>query len=235
MKGENEMTFDDFYRKYIGKPIDFDSVAGVQCVDLIDQYLKDVFGITGVYVNGARDFWNKFTSFPKLVKNFIRVPNTIDLVVKKGDIVVWGGGKWGHIAIGTGEGNAAWFKTIEQNTLGRHEKTQVVKHYFNNKSGNDSCSPVLGVLRPKGKDLPILDKNGLKFLSADTFSVYALKSMLSLAENKGVIMTHITVDDGLGEGTVKVINYLLDKWGYQQNGIAGKNFIKNLTKVLKEK
>ena len=42
------MTYNDFINKYLGKAVDYDRVAGVQCVDLADQYLKDIFGITGV-------------------------------------------------------------------------------------------------------------------------------------------------------------------------------------------
>lgn len=143
------MTYDEFYKKYIGKAVDFDGTAGIQCVDLVDQYLKDVFNITGVWVNGARDFYNKFTSYPALVKAFDKVENTRELIVKKGDIVIWGGGSWGHCAIGTGDGTMDWFKSIEQNTRGRHEPTQEVKHTFNKKTGDDCCWPVLGVLRAK--------------------------------------------------------------------------------------
>ena len=31
-----------------------------------------------------------------------------------------------------------------------------------------------------------------------------------------------------GTGTLNAVNYLLGVWGYQQNGIAGENFIKRL-------
>jgi len=116
---------------------------------LADQYLKDVFGITGIWVNGARDFYNNFYNYPALVKNFNRIPNTRDLVCKKGDIVIWNGGSWGHVAIADGNGTIDWFTSIEQNTLGKHEPTQKVKHYYNNRTGVDGCHPVLGVLRAK--------------------------------------------------------------------------------------
>lgn len=143
------MTYDQFQAKYLGKAVDFDGVAGVQCVDLADQYLKDVFGITGVWVNGAREFYTNFNSYPALVKAFDRIPNTRGLIVQKGDIVIWSGGTWGHVAIGNGEGNKDWFVSLEENTLGKHEKVQLVKHYFSGKSGNDGCNPVAGVLRAK--------------------------------------------------------------------------------------
>lgn len=143
------MNFDEFKAKYLGKAVDYDHTAGVQCVDLFDQYLKDCFGITGVWCKGAKDFYEKFSSYPSLKAAFDLIPNTPDLVVCKGDVVIWGGGSWGHVGIGTGEGNKTWFVTIEENTLGKHEPTQEVRHYFNNKTGVDGCYPVLGVLRPK--------------------------------------------------------------------------------------
>ena len=143
------MTFDNFIAKYNGVAVDFDGTAGVQCVDLVDQYLKDVFGITGVWVQGARDFYNKFSNYPALVKTFDRVPNTQSLVTKKGDIVIWGGGTYGHCAIADGIGGLHDFYSYEQNTMGRHEPTHRVYHRYTNKTGVDSCHPVLGVLRAK--------------------------------------------------------------------------------------
>lgn len=139
------LTYDEFEKKYLGKAVDYDGIASIQCVDLVDQYLKDCFGITGVWVDGAKDLYNKFNSYPALVKAFNRVPNTADLVVKKGDIIVWGGGSWGHTGVGNGKGDVDWFMSLEENTLGQHEPTQLVKHYF----ANDVSNPVLGVLRPK--------------------------------------------------------------------------------------
>ena len=143
------LNYDQFQAKYLGKAVDYDGVAGVQCVDIADQYFKDCFGITGVWVNGARDFYNNFYNYPALVNAFNRVPNTRDLIIAKGDVVIWGGGTWGHVAIGNGQGNIDWFVSLEENTRGMHEKTQLITHYFNGYSADDGCNPVLGVLRPK--------------------------------------------------------------------------------------
>lgn len=143
------MTFDEFVKKYTGKAIDFDGSAGVQCVDLVDQYLKDVFGITGVWVVGARDFYNKFSTYPALTRTFVLVPNTRPFVAKKGDIIIWGGGTYGHCAVADGFGDINKFYSYEQNTYGKHEPTNRVLHYYNNKTGADSCHPVLGALRAK--------------------------------------------------------------------------------------
>ncbi|MBR6044579.1 MAG: CHAP domain-containing protein [Ruminococcus sp.] len=143
------MNYDSFFQKYNGRPIDFDGTAGVQCVDLVDLYLKEVYGITGVWVQGARELYTRFYSFPALVKAFDRISNTRSLIVKKGDIIVWGGGRFGHTGIGSGKGTLDWFESFEQNTRGRHEPAQLVQHRF---SPTDGCYPVLGVLRPKEKN-----------------------------------------------------------------------------------
>lgn len=220
------MTYDDFQKKYLGAAVDFDGVAGVQCVDLVDQYLKDCFGITGVWCSGAKDLYNKFDSYPALVCAFDRVPNTPELVVQKGDIIIWGGGSWGHTGIGTGEGNVDWFVSLEENTLGRHEPTQKVKHWF----ANDISNPCLGVLRPKKNtpapsalDTEIWYKRGDKDKSGE-HGIYCVKQRLKAIGYK--------VDDtgGFGDGTEHAVRDLQRIWGYKQTGAVGQNFVKILMK-----
>lgn len=219
------MTYDEFEKKYLGKAVDFDGVAGVQCVDLVDQYLKDCFGITGVWCNGAKDLYNNFASYPALVKTFDRVPNTPDLIVRKGDIVIWGGGSWGHTGIGTGEGNVDWFVSLEENTLGQHEPTQKVRHTF----ANDISNPCLGVLRPKNTpggsaeplDTEIWYRKGDKDKSGE-HGIFCVKQRLKAIGYK--------VDDsgGFGDGTEHAVRDLQRIWGYRQTGEVGQNFVKRL-------
>jgi hypothetical protein len=221
------MTYDQFEKKYLGKAVDFDGVAGVQCVDLFDQYLKECFGITGVWCDGAKDLYNKFESYPALVKAFERIPNTRELIVRKGDVVIWGGGSWGHVGIGNGEGDEDRFVTLEENTLGRHEPTQLVKHYFNGSGGNDGCNPVLGVLRPKSAAEPALKpldtaiwyKRGDKDKPGE-HAIFAIKQRMKALGYK--------LDDtgGFGGGTEKAVNDLLRLWGYKQNGVIGEKFVR---------
>lgn len=230
------MTYDQFQKKYLGVAVDYDKVAGVQCVDLVDQYLKDVFGITGVYCNGARELFTKFNTYPALVKNFNKIADSKEFVVKKGDILIWDGGTWGHCGLGTGKGNVDWFESLEENTYGKHEPTQLVKHYFNGKSGPDYVNPFLGVLRPKDQDLILgitaLDTTGFK-KGNKTNGVLAMKELLIQAYKKKLVSSKVLEDNGFGEGTEKVVNELLKKWGYKQNGIAGTNFIKKLAAAVK--
>lgn len=83
-----------------------------------------------------------------------------------------------------------------------------------------------------GYTVKILDTKGMK-QGDKNLGVYELKSMLSIAEAKGLIKSHISVDDGFGAGTTQVVNNLLAAWGYTQNGIAGEGFVKKLTAMLK--
>ena len=209
------MTYKEFEKKYLGKPVDYDGAFGVQCVDIVDAYLNECFGITGVWVTGARELYTQFERYDDLVKRFDRIPNTRDLVVRAGDIVVWNGGTHGHTAIGTGEGDKDYFVSIEQNTLGRNEPTQKVKHFF----ASDVANPCLGVLRPKD-DKKTLDKSG--FAMGDKgLGVYFLKRYLI-----SVFGAKIDDNDKFGAGTEKAVNDLLKSKGYTENGIAGANFAK---------
>ncbi len=140
------MNFDEFYKKYIGKSIDFDGVSGVQCVDLVKQYLKDCYNIKAGAWGNARDYWLNFENIKPLKDNFIKILNTPDFVPQKSDIVVWSGdisnsNNYGHIAIATGVGNTHQFYTIDQNWNGKPCK-EVLHNYY----------AVYGVLRPKKKE-----------------------------------------------------------------------------------
>lgn len=219
------MTYDEFEKKYLGAAVDFDGVAGVQCVDLVDQYLRDCFGIEGVWCSGAKDLYNHFGTYPALVAAFDRVPNTPDLIVREGDIVIWGGGSWGHTGIGTGEGNVDWFVSLEENTLGQHEPTQKVKHWF----ANDISNPCLGVLRPKSAAEPKALDTEIWYRKGDKdkpgeHGIYCIKQRLKAIGYK--------VDDtgGFGGGTEHAVRDLQRIWGYRQTGEIGAEFVKILMK-----
>lgn len=139
------ITYAEFIKKYNGKAKDYDGVAGVQCVDLIKYYLKEVFGLNPGAWGDAHCYYDNFNNISALAKNFTRIANTPSFVPQKGDIVVWSpslNGGWGHIAIATGEGNTTYFYSYDQNWYGNHDACKMVKHNYNH---------VYGVLRPKDK------------------------------------------------------------------------------------
>lgn len=135
------MTYDEFVKKYMGKSIDYDKAAGVQCVDIAQLYVDKVFGCPGIIYANGKDYYEKFENYKVLTNNFIKIKNTPTLIPKKGDIVVWGtglGNKWGHVAISTGEGNTNEFYSIDENW--GQKLVHKVKHNYKG---------FLGVLRPK--------------------------------------------------------------------------------------
>lgn len=82
--------------------------------------------------------------------------------------------------------------------------------------------------------IPILDKSGYK--SGDkTTGLLAMKELLLLAYNLKMTKYKVAKDGGFGNGTKSAVNELLGKWGYQQNGIAGTNFIKRLHTEIEKK
>lgn len=223
------LTYDEFEKKYLGKAVDYDGVLGVQCVDLADQYLKDCYGITGVWCNGARDLYTNFDSYAALKNRFTKIANTRELVVRKGDLVVWGNGDNGHIAIGNGEGTIDWFVSLEENTLNRREPTQLVRHDFGG---------VLGVLRPKEMSVAndCADTEALKELDSPQDKSIIKRGYHGLAVTmlkdrlKALGYTNLDDTDGFGGGTEQAVNKLLTLWGYKPNGVVGKKFSKIVMK-----
>lgn len=80
--------------------------------------------------------------------------------------------------------------------------------------------------------LPVLDETGFK-KGDKGYQALALKTLLKLAVDKGLVSGKLDETTGLGGGSIDVVNALLKKWKYQQNGIAGINFINKLYKKLK--
>lgn len=88
-----------FIKKWLGKSIDYDGGFGKQCVDLIKQYLDEVFGLKPKAWGNAIDYWTKPN--PAILKKFNRVKSSRAQV---GDIVVLKPtktNKYGHIGIAT--------------------------------------------------------------------------------------------------------------------------------------
>lgn len=226
------MTFDQFIKNHLGKGVDVDGAAGVQCVDLATAYFNEVFG-SGIknFWFDAHHFWDLFEQNAWLKANFTKLANTPAFVPQKGDVAIWSGslnGGWGHIAICDGVGDTTYFYSYDQNWSGRHDPCARVKH---------SYSHIAGFLRPKEQSkltgaLPVLDETGMK-QGDKNLGVYYLKTLLSIAEQKKLIPTHITVDKGFGSGTTAVVNALLARWGYRQNGIAGTGFADRVREMVR--
>ena len=79
---------------------------------------------------------------------------------------------------------------------------------------------------------PVLDKTGKKKVDKDCL---ALNELLLIAKKLGINKYGMDENQHFGDGTHNAVNYLLDKWGYQQNGIAGDNFCKRLRSEIEKK
>lgn len=140
------MTLADLYKKYEGQLIDWDDVAGAQCVDWCKMYLQECFGIRtkgkGTSPWGdAKEWW---ISTPKVIlQQFAKIPYQSDFQFIRGDIVVWSG-THGHVAIATGEQDDNTFYTYDQN----YGKNKTIRRVCHNRS-----QTILGVIRPYRKVL----------------------------------------------------------------------------------
>ena len=138
------MTFDEWVKKYSGKAIDYDGTYGIQCVDLVKHYVKNVLGISPQSIGNAIEYYNKRNKVAYLKDNFRWHNNTPDFIPKKGDICVFTSKSGnGHVSVATGEGTTSYFYSYDQNyPKALHEPMTKIKHSYNS---------FLGVLRPKSK------------------------------------------------------------------------------------
>lgn len=80
----------------------------------------------------------------------------------------------------------------------------------------------------------VLDSTGYSYKDKG-IGVLALKEMLILAKKLGITTQGMDENGTFGDGTKIAVNQVLKKGGYDQNGIAGTNFIKYLAKLIKSK
>ena len=182
------MNYNEFIKTYKGKSFDYDGVSGVQCVDLVKQYLNKVFGIKPGSWGNAKDYYEDYNSNKTLKANFTRIANTPEFVPKKGDIAVWGtglGNKYGHIAIATGEGTTSYFYSYDLNWNGKTVKK--VKHTYKG---------FLGVLRAKDQE-KITETAKVKFVVGKTYTTKVnLKVRTGAGTDKSQKKTSQLTEDG---------------------------------------
>lgn len=233
-------TYDEFIKTHVGKAMDYDGVAGAQCVDLAKYYLDEVFGIKPGAWGNAHAYFDNFDNLPALKKNFKRIRNTPDLVPKKGDIGVWdsglSSGGWGHIAICTGEGDTKHFTSYDQNWTGNHDACTKVNHNYQHFAGvlrPIDQTKVHGEPEKPKKEKKTLDTRGFQY-GANNAGVLAYKELLLMAYDKKLVTIKVDENCKFGKGTRDATNQLLKKWRYKQNGIMGPNLVKRLMKELKK-
>lgn len=108
------MTFDNWVKDVKKKSgVDRDGYYGKQCMDLYNDYCDRVLEVNGkTGCASAKLIISKDKTIKKYTK---QIKNSPSFVPQKGDIAVWTGGTYGHVAICYGEGDTLKFKTIDQN------------------------------------------------------------------------------------------------------------------------
>lgn len=120
------------FKKWTGKPVDFDWQYANQCVDWVKQYAKDIWYPITTYWN-AKDYVNG------LWKNWKRVPEW-----QVWDIVIFPNGKYGHIAV------------VEKKIwsyLDVREQNRDWKAYANNNSKSKGSPVLIGKYNTKGNEV----------------------------------------------------------------------------------
>src|SRR3990167_968969 len=108
------MTLQEFVNKYLGKQVEFHSFGSGalhQCVDLVNQYIKEVLGLTPIIGTNAKDFPSKYNK-----SEFDWIVNTPDAIIEAADIPIWSGnvgGGAGHIAVATKKGTIESFSSLD--------------------------------------------------------------------------------------------------------------------------
>lgn len=73
-------TYKEFISAHKGKAMDYDGIAGCQCIDLCKYYLDEVFDLTPGAWGDAHCWYENYNSIPTLKNNFTRIANTPDFV-----------------------------------------------------------------------------------------------------------------------------------------------------------
>ena len=148
-KGGGDYTFDKWVKKFVGKKLDPDGVSGVQCVDLIKHYCRNVIGMNKSYYDSwgnAIDWYNDFDKKDWLKKYFKKISYTKGMDIKKGDIVIFSSSSvYGHIAVCTGKQDSISFEAYDQNYRGTGAGMTLREFGYSGR-----FTP-LGFLRPKDR------------------------------------------------------------------------------------
>lgn len=107
------MKFNEFVEDVKRKGgVDTDGYYGKQCMDLYNYYCRHVLELGG---NTGADYAKNILRNNYVMENVQRINNYAAFVPQKGDIAVWTGEIYGHVAICLGQADINTFKTIDQN------------------------------------------------------------------------------------------------------------------------
>lgn len=190
------MTFSEFLRDVKNRGgVDTDGAYGKQCMDLYNYYCRHVLELTG---NTGADRAKNILRNPYIMQNVTRIDNTPTFIPKKGDIAVWTGGEYGHVAICLGIGDTRTFKTIDQNW--RPQQLTEETHNYT------TLAPLV-FLRPK---------NQSNIDEKSTYNVRVTTDVLNVRTGAGTNFPRKT----FSELTKNAQEQIMAKAGYAANGLV---------------
>lgn len=210
------MTFDEFVRDVKAKGgVDTDGYYGKQCMDLYNYYCRNVLELTG---DTGADCAKHILNNSYVMNNVERIDNYPEFIPQKGDIAVWTGGDYGHVAICFGDANLNVFHTLDQNW-----KPQTLTEEWHNYL---YMSPLV-FLRPKNQkninytpfDIEVISDDGLnvregagtnyRIKTFDEFTPNAREQILNLCGYKA---------NCLVKGVIATVSEVRGNWGKIPSG-----------------
>ena len=192
------MKFNEFVNKMIVQGgIDKDGRYGKQCVDLYNYYMVNVVGLedgkTGA--DCAKNILNN----AYVMANVERINNYLEFTPQKGDIAVWTGSQYGHVAICLGVNDGIeTFKSLDQNWISQKLTEEWHNYTY--------MSPIV-FLRPK---------NQSNIIENTSFNVRVTADVLNVRTGPGTNYPIKKYD----ELTQNAKEQVMSKAGYAANGLV---------------
>lgn len=212
------MKFSEFINKIKAMcGIDKDGYYGKQCVDLYNYYMVNVVGLedgkTGA--DCAKNILNN----AYVMANVERINNYLEFTPQKGDIAVWTGSRYGHVAICLGVNDGIeTFKSLDQNWV-PNTLTEEWHNYT-------YMSPIV-FLRPKNQSNIIENTSFNVRVTADVLNVrtgpgtnYPIKKYNELTQNaKEQVMSKVGyAANGLVKGVECTVSEVQNNFGKIPSG-----------------
>lgn len=210
------MKFEEFidYVESVGG-VDTDGYYGKQCMDLYNFYCNKVVELNG---NTGADCAKHILDNSYVMENMIRIDNYADFIPQKGDIAVWTGSEYGHVAICLGPADINGFKTLDQNWKPQQLTEEWHDYVY--------MSPLV-FLRPKNQSNINPDVPYDVEITADVLNVregagtdYRAKSFDELTQNAREQILNLCgyKANGLVKGVIATIMEVQNNWGRIPSG-----------------
>lgn len=155
------MLMDDWIKDVKKKSgVDTDGYYGKQCMDLYNDYCHRVLEVEGK--TGCAEARLIITKDKTIKKYTKQIKNTPSFIPQKGDIAVWTGGKYGHVAIvRDNKSTVNVLRTIDQNwtplklTEVNHNYTYMAPLYFLRPLDQSNINPKKEEVKEEPEKIPV--------------------------------------------------------------------------------